>query len=126
VVLRIRFVHTQVFPAVFFRRIPAAVHDTAHCGKIAFFKFCNMVAYAVTRPIISCPGTIGYMAPPNSFLAWCRSEWQIPQYKIFNSTSCGNTSRRGMFISFSGDSAAAVPKAFTFFVVIIVLPFILI
>nr|GMD54670.1 hypothetical protein Iba_chr11dCG0610 [Ipomoea batatas] len=33
------------------------------------------------------PGTMGYLVKPHSFLIWCRSEWQMPQYKTLNCTS---------------------------------------
>ena len=34
---------------------------------------------AVTRPMISWPGTMGKMASPHSPRAWWMSEWQMPQ-----------------------------------------------
>lgn len=33
----------------------------------------TLLPMAVTFPIISCPGTIGYTAPPQPSSAWCRS-----------------------------------------------------
>src|SRR5271165_3649253 len=50
-----------------------------------------------TRPTISCPGTHGYtvgIASFHSLRAWCKSEWQTPQYKISICTSCARGSLR--------------------------------
>jgi hypothetical protein len=48
------------------------------------------------------PGTIGYLEFCHSLRSWCKSEWQIPQYRILKVTSCapaglqskGNTSAK--------------------------------
>src|SRR6267143_695620 len=53
----------------------------------------------LTRPTISCPGTIGKRAgraPLHSSRTWWMSEWQIPQKRISMSTSFGPGSRRSM------------------------------
>ncbi|MNU87831.1 hypothetical protein D3C71_776280 [compost metagenome] len=49
---------------------------------------------SVTRPMISCPGTIGNVELPQSSRAWCRSEWQMPLYRIWMRTSPACTGRR--------------------------------
>ena len=49
---------------------------------------------ALTRPMISCPGTIGNLLLPQSLRAWCRSEWQTPQNRMSITTSSGRMARR--------------------------------
>ena len=72
-----------------------------------------------TRPTISWPGTMGYSVVPHSLRAWCRSEWQTPQYRISIWTSCGPGSRRSNVKGTSGVVALSaayptvvVPSAF--------------
>src|SRR5271166_5803295 len=64
----------------------------------------------VTRPTISCPGTIGYVVDMNSlhsFRVACKSEWQIPQKRISICTSCSEGSRREIVLRVRGDVALA-------------------
>src|SRR5207244_2380216 len=68
---------------------------------------------ALTRPMISCPGTIGYIATPQSLRDWCRSVWHTPQYRISTTTSSGRGSRRVKAKGTSGWSAAEVPYPLT-------------
>ena len=63
---------------------------------------------ALTRPTISWPGTHGYTVFFHSLRAWCRSEWQTPQYWIWIWTSRGPTARRGMVVSRRAASDAVV------------------
>ncbi|MNH05813.1 hypothetical protein D3C79_651610 [compost metagenome] len=56
----------------------------------------------LTRPMISWPGTMGYMLLPQSLRALCRSEWQTPQYWISITTSSGRGSRRSKWKGASG------------------------
>src|SRR5213079_2864020 len=62
----------------------------------------------VTRPTISCPGTIGYTVGMNSLHSlrteW-RSEWQMPQNRISICTSRSVGSRRLIFVDASLDVA---------------------
>src|SRR5271154_7583735 len=70
----------------------------------------------VTRPTISCPGTQGYtvgITPLHSSRTWCRSEWQMPQYKISICTSCSVGSRLEIFVEPSGDFELAAEYALT-------------
>src|ERR1700742_686392 len=52
-----------------------------------------------------------YCGVCHSFLAWCRSEWQTPQYNISNCTSLGPTSLLSKLNGFSSSVAlcAAYP-----------------
>src|SRR5262245_29611744 len=54
-----------------------------------------------TRPVISWPGTHGYIVgqTAHSLRAVCRSLWHTPQNRISISTSPGPTSRRGMLVA---------------------------
>jgi len=70
-----------------------------------------------TRPTISWPGTHGYRVPCHSLRAVCRSEWQMPQYRMSMRTSDGSGARRSIVIGSSGASAAGVPHA-----VVVVVP----
>src|SRR5690349_23661973 len=74
----------------------------------------------VTRPTISCPGTIGYFVAINSLHSlrteW-RSEWQIPQKRISICTSRSAGSRRAMIVEASRDVSLAAAYAFVSYVV---------
>src|SRR4030095_11414867 len=64
----------------------------------------------VTRPTISCPGTIGYTVGMNSLHSLrteCRSEWQMPQNKISIWPSRPGGSRRVVLVERRGDVALA-------------------
>src|SRR5579862_1512650 len=64
----------------------------------------------ITRPTISCPGTIGYTVGMNSLHSLrteCRSEWQIPQNKISICTSFSVGSRLGILVEANGNVALA-------------------
>src|SRR5690349_7610321 len=74
----------------------------------------------VTRPTISCPGTIGYFVAINSLHSLrteCRSEWQIPQKRISICTSRSVGSRRAIVVEASGDVSPAAAYAFASYVV---------
>ncbi len=64
---------------------------------------------ALTRPTISCPGTIGNSVCPHSPRAVWRSEWQTPQKRISIETSRGPGSRRSIASEMRGWSAAGAP-----------------
>src|SRR5271154_1066214 len=73
----------------------------------------------VTRPTISCPGTIGYTVGMNSLHSLrteCRSEWQIPQNRISICTSFSVGSRRGIVLDAIGDFALAAEYAFALYI----------
>ena len=74
-----------------------------------------------TRPIISCPGTTGYVDPFQSFLTVCISLWQTPQNVISIFTSSGPTALLCISKGFKSSVAAVAPYAFTVVVVIIII-----
>ncbi len=93
------------------------MHPTA--AKSPALKPATSPPVRTTRPTISWPGTMGYSVVPHSLWAWCRSEWQTPQYRISIWTSCGPGSRRSnvkgtssVVALWPAYPAVVVPRAF--------------
>src|SRR5262249_60371889 len=61
-------------------RQESTMHPTAAVSPT--LKRRTLLPTRVTRPRISCPGTIGYCVMPHSLRAKWMSEWQTPQNRM--------------------------------------------
>jgi hypothetical protein len=82
-------------------RHESTMHPTAATSPT--FSFVTLLPTLITRPTISCPGTIGNIDPPHSSRAEWMSEWHTPQCVISIWTSRSPGSRREKVNGANGD-----------------------